>query len=266
MKRKASEPRPGPAPKPPSEPRPVSELARLIRSRREELGWSGARLAGELGLSPAFVSLVESGNRLPRLSRARELAEKLELDPDLLTRLVLDERYRLVSSSSPPSASWPDSQRVSSSAPWSRLTSEQPPSPMAGAAEVPLLELRRLLDWKGPDSVRETVAVPTGLLRGPAGLHVVVRITAADAPSVDPSLVPGDLVVILLGHEVRSGALHLASTGRGARLGRVGRLGDAYALLPGTPQDEVVMLESGERAIANAVVGRAVALMRQLSP
>jgi hypothetical protein len=46
-----------------------SKLAELIKQRRTEKGLNGLRAAEEIGISPALLSMIESGSRGKRLSK-----------------------------------------------------------------------------------------------------------------------------------------------------------------------------------------------------
>ena len=52
-------------------------VARWLRSRRQELGLSTSELARRIGVTPAFVSMVESGRKRPGPDTARKLARAL---------------------------------------------------------------------------------------------------------------------------------------------------------------------------------------------
>jgi transcriptional regulator with XRE-family HTH domain len=54
-----------------------------VRRRREERGLPGYVLAQRLGISPSYVSLIESGKKVPGEDIARRMAEALDDDADL---------------------------------------------------------------------------------------------------------------------------------------------------------------------------------------
>ena len=52
-------------------------LARNVRVRRAELGWSQTRLASEAGLGRALVNEIEQGKANPTLETLKTLADTL---------------------------------------------------------------------------------------------------------------------------------------------------------------------------------------------
>jgi transcriptional regulator with XRE-family HTH domain len=54
-----------------------------VRRRREERGIPGYVLAQRLGISPSYVSLIESGKKVPGEDIARRMAEALDDDVEL---------------------------------------------------------------------------------------------------------------------------------------------------------------------------------------
>jgi DNA-binding XRE family transcriptional regulator len=72
--------------KPPGAERPALRLPELnarIRARRSQLGLTGVELAQRSGISPSYVSLIESGAKVPDDDVAANLARALEDDEDL---------------------------------------------------------------------------------------------------------------------------------------------------------------------------------------
>jgi transcriptional regulator with XRE-family HTH domain len=67
-------------------------LSRLIRHRREELHLTQQQVAEVLGVTPDFVSLVESGHRRLSLDHIGYLAHALAVHPTLLCKIALRER------------------------------------------------------------------------------------------------------------------------------------------------------------------------------
>ena len=58
-------------------------MHRRIRIRREKLGLSATELAERAGITPSYVSVIESGGRVPSEEVAHRLAQALDDDPDL---------------------------------------------------------------------------------------------------------------------------------------------------------------------------------------
>jgi transcriptional regulator with XRE-family HTH domain len=64
----------------------VAPLAKLLRSAREAAGLSQGDVAEQLGVSQGAVSMWETGQSRPALSRIRRIAEVLGVDDVELTR------------------------------------------------------------------------------------------------------------------------------------------------------------------------------------
>ena len=67
----------------------------VLKAAREKAGWTQARLAKRLGVTQAYLSLMESGKRRVPLRLAHRLARVLELPPTMLpvmTRPVSKDR------------------------------------------------------------------------------------------------------------------------------------------------------------------------------
>jgi len=63
-----------------------------IRNRRNLLGMTGAELAKRIGVSPSYVSLIESGAKIPSPSVAERIARALRDSPDLYQAWVFSAR------------------------------------------------------------------------------------------------------------------------------------------------------------------------------
>jgi HTH-type transcriptional regulator, cell division transcriptional repressor len=50
---------------------------RRIREERKKIGWSQADLAREAGLSLSGISMIELGNKIPRVSTVMKISEAL---------------------------------------------------------------------------------------------------------------------------------------------------------------------------------------------
>ena len=71
---------------------PDSPVPERIRNRRNRLGMTGADLAKRIGVSPSYVSLIESGAKIPSPSVAEKIARALRDSPDLYHAWVLSSR------------------------------------------------------------------------------------------------------------------------------------------------------------------------------
>ena len=60
-------------------------LGRVLKNRREELGWSVNQLAGVAGVSRTSVYCLENENRLPSLMALSLLLAALGMDMDIVT-------------------------------------------------------------------------------------------------------------------------------------------------------------------------------------
>jgi transcriptional regulator with XRE-family HTH domain len=69
-----------------------SPVPERIRNRRNRLGMTGAELAKRIGVSPSYVSLIESGAKIPSPSVAEKIARALRDSPDLYHAWVLSSR------------------------------------------------------------------------------------------------------------------------------------------------------------------------------
>jgi len=69
-----------------------SPIPERIRNRRNRLGMTGAELAKRIGVSPSYVSLIESGAKIPSPSVAEKIARALRDSPDLYHAWVLSSR------------------------------------------------------------------------------------------------------------------------------------------------------------------------------
>jgi len=70
---------------------PSGSFGDYVKRRRETLGLTATALADQLGVSKSFVSLIESGARVPGDVHVRRLAEILGDDPDALAAWVRGE-------------------------------------------------------------------------------------------------------------------------------------------------------------------------------
>jgi len=68
---------------PERQPVRLPELNARIRARRVQLGLTGAELAQRSGISPSYVSLIESGAKVPDEDVAADLARALDDDEEL---------------------------------------------------------------------------------------------------------------------------------------------------------------------------------------
>ena len=62
-------------------------LAKALRARREELGFSQERLAGECGFDRTYISMLERGTRNPSFLNLLKIAVGLRTSVSRLTEL-----------------------------------------------------------------------------------------------------------------------------------------------------------------------------------
>ena len=62
----------------------LSEIGRLIRSRRAYLGWSQQTLAERVGVHKTYISQIERGQANVHVTLLGELAVALDVDVDTL--------------------------------------------------------------------------------------------------------------------------------------------------------------------------------------
>jgi transcriptional regulator with XRE-family HTH domain len=70
----------------------ASPIPERIRNRRNLLGMTGAELAKRIGVSPSYISLIESGAKIPSPSVAEKIARALRDSPDLYQAWVISAR------------------------------------------------------------------------------------------------------------------------------------------------------------------------------
>lgn len=68
-------------------PKSLLPLGRVIRERREALGFSQERLAEQCGFDRTYISMLERGTRNPSLQNLFKLAEGLGTSVSKLTEI-----------------------------------------------------------------------------------------------------------------------------------------------------------------------------------
>lgn len=105
----------------------MSDLARLLESRRTDLGLSRRDLAERSGLSYPYVSQIETGEREPALKALHALAQALELPVERLATAA--------------SSSWASPPPLRRPAPPSSREDSRPPSRSSGPTSTSRLVL-----------------------------------------------------------------------------------------------------------------------------
>lgn len=276
----------------------LPELNARMRARRGQLGMTGAELAERAGISPSYVSLIESGAKVPDEDVAAGIARVLGDDEDLyrawaraarlgprnldlLTRLEAASRTpafaslvesgqavpRLVESAGVDEDLTARMREVARrlSAP---LPAERAPTGSHTVAAIPVLA-----DGQDPDSVlaegRGADAADRLLLDrrlvGRATTDLFVRVvTEADARHLRGLAEPGDHVVLRRGARVEPDRICAVRTNGRLALSRVLQSGRSLLLLPGEGESgfETVELRDGQE-LFDVVVGAHVLLIRR---
>lgn len=76
----------------------IAEFGRRVRARREQLGISLDELANRINGDKSALSLIENGERVPRLDRVLQIADALHTTPAKLcpNRFLSDESESLL--------------------------------------------------------------------------------------------------------------------------------------------------------------------------
>ena len=80
-----------------------ASIGKRIRVCREEKGWSQEIFAEKVGLSIAYIGMIERGEKVPKLETFVRIANALEVSADLLladvlqTQLFIDTSARAAS-------------------------------------------------------------------------------------------------------------------------------------------------------------------------
>jgi len=260
-------------------------IARLVRTRRLQRGWSLAKLAAAAGLqSPAYVFHIENGSKTPREPVARRLAAALGLDPELLAAwsqarhradlphaLAAAERVqRWLAGRAPGAGEEAAGERgadagVAGAYPALRrgpldepVTTDDAPPYSADTLAVPVLPEGADPDATGAHAI-ETLRLPLALFPPlPPGARVAAyRLSAHGARRAADALRPGDCVVLLLGGEPAA-ADALVATRAGGRI-EIARAAAARLPAHGGAADD----PAAPAPATGAIVGRVVLVFRR---
>ncbi|MEU6021909.1 helix-turn-helix transcriptional regulator [Micromonospora sp. NPDC047134] len=144
------------------------EFGQRIRQRRQELGLSQREVAGE-HVTPSYVSLLESGNRMPTLDVIIHLARALQISPQELTgRSLVDLVGEGIGTETPAkdSSSVPPFPLVTRALIHSAVEAED----LATAAELTLQVLTHARDSQDEEQLLSIGIEASSLLRS-AGRH-----------------------------------------------------------------------------------------------
>ena len=70
-------------------------IGKRIKSAREKKGLTQEQLAEQVNLSPMHISVIERGNKLPRLETLIKIANVLEVSADTLLQDVVNNQIKL---------------------------------------------------------------------------------------------------------------------------------------------------------------------------
>ena len=70
-------------------------IGKRIKSAREEKGLTQEQLAEQVNLSPMHISVIERGNKLPRLETLIKIANVLDVSADTLLQDVVNNQIKL---------------------------------------------------------------------------------------------------------------------------------------------------------------------------
>ena len=85
----------------------VPRLGDLVRAAREKQGMTRSALAEAARVSQPYISLIESGERLPRLEVANRIAEVVGLDPTVIGEVHSAESHLRVAGTGGRVLAWP---------------------------------------------------------------------------------------------------------------------------------------------------------------
>jgi transcriptional regulator with XRE-family HTH domain len=266
-----------------------------IRRRREDRKMTGAELADRVGISAAYISLIERGKKVPRVSKAVKIAEVLEDDPAPYRLWALMRRGAEASS-------WGDLTRSMSYARDVQLrrrlsSGEDLPSPEAPEEAVPLAAGRRVerpdrrralarappadrivevpvlepgVDpASGPEIpeelVQDRLLIDGALLRGDRLLRpFAFRAGGGTTARLQGEARPGDWVVVssAVGKLVPD-AIYVVRVGRGLVLSHVVSKGSTLLLPGGEARRDIEVIEVGEEGPLAHLAGRVAIVVRR---
>jgi transcriptional regulator with XRE-family HTH domain len=183
-------------------------LHRRIRALRKERGWSGCQFAKLAGITPAYLSLIEHGHRVPAIEVAVRIAKELDDDPDpyrewaAFHRIPEDLRPRGYSGSGPTSRR-EDLERRGKRPPGRpageplAFDGEQTAVDPSQLIAVPVLMPGPISNPPAPEQTMGRFYLdPQLLLHGCSRHLIAVRLDRSNLSFVEGLMRPGDLAVI----------------------------------------------------------------------
>jgi transcriptional regulator with XRE-family HTH domain len=243
--------------------------ARLARALHDDeslyRGWArAARLGLEkldllnrleaIAQTPAFVSLVESGQTLPRIEDEPARRQQQDAAESLRSRL----REVAAKLTTTPRGAAP-----------ARAVDGDEGAPSTAVVRVPLLEAGAdpisLEDPSpSPTAIRDHVSLDGRLVGAPAGPIFAYLVTEEAMGHLRGAANPGDLVILRQGGSVTPDRICAVRTERGVVLSRVLHKDGSLLLLPGEGETEFETVDVPDsKALQSAIAGTQVLLIRR---
>ncbi len=254
-------------------------IPRRIIRRREELDLAAYELALKAGISPSYLSLIESAQKIPSAKVAQDLARALGEDPDLFLAWVeteggedLDsrgERIDLMRAAR--------SQQARGMREWQRnllsrvtrigMSAREMKARMSRVVPVPLLE--EGTDPHDAAGTGDTISIDASLLDDDQDRErlFAYRVSSKSAANVIDVVSPGDTLIFAADPEgVDPSAVYAVRVRGGIVLSRLAYTRPTLFLMPGQPGEPPVPLPvRDERALRGLLAGVAVASIRTWS-
>jgi transcriptional regulator with XRE-family HTH domain len=286
-----------------------------MKTRRGQLGLTGAQVAESAGISASYVSLIESGAKVPDESVAARLAHALSDDEDLYrgwaraARLGLDKLdllnrleaiaqtpayVSLVESGQalPREESEPARRRQQDAAeqlrsrlrevasklsahgqPAGARASAAPDRPGPAATETSVVQIPvlpagsdpiQLERTSRPSAMRDRLLIDRRLVDPQAGLVFAYEVTLEAMAHLRGWAEPGDVIVFRQGGHATPDRICAVRTNRGIVLGRVLLKDESLLLLPGEGETDFETVDLPDaKALQSAIAGTHVLLIRR---
>ena len=260
-----------------------STIPRRIRSKREERGLAAYQLARMVGISPSYLSMIESAQKLPSITVATRLAKVLrddpELyrawaesgdDPDLEGRMVRMEKMRSVQTPGKRSRQRSPDLWLSAVNEDITLDAESAVPPISpGPIRIPLLPTDGDPDDLSAydDTELESIQLDRQLLPDDVESLFAYRAEPAMIERVPQLISPGDVVVLApAGEGVDPAAVYAVRLKGRIVLARLVYHEPLLLLTASDPYAEPVSIEAGSpRRLARALAGVVVTTVRTWS-
>jgi transcriptional regulator with XRE-family HTH domain len=238
-----------------------------IRAARKAKGLTGVELAKVIGVTPAYISLIETGAKVPRVRKAVAIAVALGLEPKELRSWVLLEREKKdelaltrKGASSPRSKSAEPTLR-----PKLRSTPDATGKAPIGMAELPILDLNQAGRSSFASRGRTGFLVDFRVLPRGTGKAFASQVGEQEVARAAPDVVAGDWVVVTpAGRRLQPKRIYVLRVGSKTFLGRVIEKAGTVAILGG-PLGEAHLVEVGETGRDQLILGQVEAVIRSYS-